>query len=213
MRRFVLLQLTRVVCVAALLVLAAPALAERWTTEQIAGEYAIDVPRNWDVKSEAYRKQLFGGLHQKRKTRLLKLTELVFMAELKNAQGVQIGLVLVEAESPHNPRSYDRMAKASMKTLERFSSALLESNRPRYQKQGFEFVEPFTPEKFKAGKHDAVMFARRWKKLSGHSVFVRNIYVLNGEKSLQVLIMHDERYPKLKAVTDRIVASVRDRAE
>lgn len=213
MRRLVHLQLLQVICVAACLAFATPASAERWETFPIAGGYAIDVPKSWDVKSEAFRKKLIGALHTKRKTRVAMLTELVFMADLWNAQGKQIGFVLVEAEPPHNPRSYDRMGKASIETLERFSNALLKNSRPRYQKQGYELVEPLPPKKFKAGKYDAVMFARRWKKLSGHSIYVRDFFVLNGENSLQVVVMHDERYPKLKAVADRIVASVRDRAE
>ena len=212
MCRFIVLQLTRVISVAALLALSVPAFAQDWATTPIVGGYAIDIPTNWKTKSQAYKEALDRTTRSKMQFLPQWRSKLVYAAQLLDQKGVQIGWVSVRTH-PEYEKIQAVWNQLTPRHYQLIYDQILAKVELNYSKLGLKVIERIKPRTLKIGKYDSLLFEYRRKNPWGSTSLVRTLMVLNGKKSLGVTVSDDERFPKLRPVTDHILTSIRDRAE
>lgn len=205
-------QIMRAVFVTILVFNGSTAVAQDWVATPIVGGYMIDVPKSWETKAQAFR----DALDQTTKLRNPSITKprskIVFAAQLKHANGEQIGWVSVRTH-PDYEKLHESFGLLTQRDLQFIDDQLVVGIERKYGNLGFKVIERFEPRRMKSGKYDTLLFQYRRKNPLGSTSFVRNLMVLNRERSIGIVMSDDERFPELRPVTDRILTSVRGRTE
>jgi hypothetical protein len=188
----------------------APAAAGGWKAYDLLRGWRIDVPRNFDVRRDLWRRELDPDRKRDEPERDWK-SELVFVAQ-HGAGRLQAAFVSARTQ-PDWADLHARLDGMTDADWQRRYDEVLAGLAPLYRRNGQSIAGTVKPTRLLHRQWEAVLMTWRRQEVNPTTTLVQQLMILDRRRSIAVTASHDEARPDLRPVIERILASVRGQDE
>jgi hypothetical protein len=188
----------------------APAAADGWKSYDLLRGWRIDVPRNFDVRRDLWRRELDPDRKRDEPERDWK-SELVFVAQ--HGVGRHQAAFVSARTQPDWADLHARLDGMTDADWQRRYDEVLAGLAPLYRRNGQSIAGTTRPVRLLHRQWQAVLLTWRRQEVNPTTTVVQQLMILDRRRSIAVTASHDEARPDLRPVVERILASVRGQDE